>query len=99
MTTNRARAYGRVIDILDELGPAKLHADEQQVVRDAADALLFTADVASDTQAKAALNAAVALVERLVDNERLLPETGEGILDAIESCGPQTEPLQLPAVA
>ena len=27
MTTNRARAYGRVMTLIEELGPAKLHAD------------------------------------------------------------------------
>ena len=99
MTTNRARAYGRVMTLIDELGPAKLHADEQQAVRDAADALLFTADVASDTEARAALNQLDDIMDRLVVSERLIPETSDALLDAVEACGPQTEPLALPTAA
>ena len=99
MTTNRARAYGRVMTLIDELGPAKLHHDEQQAIRDAADALLFTTDVASDEDAKAALNRLDDMMERLVVAERLIPETSDTILDAVEACGPQTEPLALPAAA
>jgi hypothetical protein len=99
MTTNRARAYGRVMSLIDELGPAKLHADEQQAIRDAADALLFTVDVASDPDARAALNHLDDVMQRLVDSERLISETADTILDAVEGCGPQTEPLALPAAA
>ena len=99
MTTNRARAYGRVMTLISQLGDAKLHADEQQTIRDAADALLFSADVASDAEAKTALGSLDDLMERLVDNERLIPETADAILDAVEACGPQTEPLALPTAA
>ncbi len=99
MTTNRARAYGRVMTLVEELGPAKLHGDEQQAIRDAADALLFTIDVASDPEAKAALDHLDEVMDRLVAAERLIPETSDTILDAVEACGPQTEPLALPAAA
>ena len=99
MTTNRARAYGRVMTLISQLGPAKLHDDEQQSVRDAADALLFTTDVASDAEAKAALDRLDAVMGRLVENERLIPETADALLDAVEACGPQTEPLALPVAA
>ena len=99
MTTNRARAYGRVMTLIEELGPAKLHAPEQQAIRHAADALLFTTDVASDEEAKAALGRVDAVVQTLVDNDRLIPETADSLLDAVEACGPQTEPLALPVAA
>jgi hypothetical protein len=99
MTTNRARAYGRVLTLISDLGPAKLHPSEQQAVRDAADALLFSVDVASDADAREALGALVEVVDNLVDSERLLRETGEDLLDAVEACGPQTEPMALPAAA
>ena len=99
MTTTRARAYGRVMTLISQLGEAKLHDDEQQSIRDAADALLFSADVASDEEAKAALNHLDEVVERLVDGERLIPETADALLDAVEACGPQTEPLAIPAAA
>ena len=99
MTTNRARAYGRVMTLLAELGPAKLHEDEQRAIRDAADALLFATDVASDPEAKAALKHLDHVIERLVASERLMAETSDAILDAVEACGPQTEPLALPVAA
>jgi hypothetical protein len=99
MTTNRARAYGRVLNLIDQLGPAKLHPDEQQAIRDAADALLFTADVPSDPDARTALDHLEDVMDRLVAGERVASETAEAILDAVEACGPQTEPLALPAAA
>ena len=99
MTTNRARAYGRVMTLIEELGPAELDAHEQQAIRDAADALLFSPDVASDDEAKAALNGLDDVVERLLAADRLAPETADALLDAVEACGPQTEPLALPAAA
>ena len=99
MTTNRARAYGRVMSLLDELGPAKLHAPEQQAIRDAADALLFCFDVGSDDEAKTALERLDEVMDVLVTGERLLPTTADEILDAVEGCGPQTEPLALPTAA
>ena len=99
MTTNRARAYGRVMSLIEELGPAKLHTDEQQTVRDAADALLFCADIASDQDAKDALDRLDDVMQTLVDGERFLPETADGLLEAVEACGPHTEPLSLPQAA
>ncbi|HEX8084941.1 MAG TPA: hypothetical protein VF529_11685 [Solirubrobacteraceae bacterium] len=99
MTTNRARAYGHVMTLIEQLGPAKLHGDERQAIRDAADALLFTADVASDEEAKATLNHLDEVMETLVDSDRLVAETADALLDAVEACGPQTEPLALPAAA
>jgi hypothetical protein len=99
MTTNRARAYGRVMTLIDQLGPAKLHDSEQQAVRDAADALVFTTDVASDEEARSALRHLDEVMGQLVASERLVAETADSILDAVEACGPQTEPLALPAAA
>jgi hypothetical protein len=41
MTNERSQAYGRVIKLIEEVGPAKLHDLERQRIRHAADALLF----------------------------------------------------------
>jgi hypothetical protein len=97
MTARRATAYKHVLRVLDDLGPAKLHPAEQDTIRDAADAVLFSTDVLTDPDARASLDRAEDLVERLVDADRLLPETGESLLEAIEACGPATEELQLAA--
>ena len=99
VTKNRARAYRRVITLIDELGPAKLHAEEQQTVRDAADAVLFTRDVATDPDTRRTLRELDATLDALVDGGRLLRETADRIVDAVEGCGPQTESLEVPTAA
>ena len=82
--------------LIAELGPAKLHAAEQQAIRDAADALLFCPDIDTDNDARAALGAFRDVVARLVLTERLIQETADRVIDAVEGCGPQTERLLLP---
>ena len=99
MTSDRARAYGRAMTLLDQLGPAKLHADEQRAVRDAADAVLFTRDIAADAEAAGALGRLDDVLERLVESGRLEADTAVAIMAAVEQCGPHTEVLELPAAA
>jgi hypothetical protein len=69
---------------LTDLGPAKLHADEQELIRDAADTLLFT----DDAGAEKVLNSVDQLASRLVDAGRLLEETADKLLSDLEDCGP-----------
>ena len=97
MTTHRARAYKRVTRLISELGPAKLHAHEGRAIRDAADAMIFAPDISTDSEASAAMRELTGVLARLVAAERILPETAERILDAVEACGP--EPLELPQAA
>ncbi|MEA2312176.1 MAG: hypothetical protein QOE28_2144, partial [Solirubrobacteraceae bacterium] len=52
MNSERTQAYGRIVKTLDELGPAKLQPGEQERIRDAADTLVFAADL---DEARAAL--------------------------------------------
>ena len=85
MNSERSQAYGRVMQTLTDLGPAKLHADEQELIRDAADALLF----AEDRSAEQALDRVDDLVGRLVDADRLLTETADRLLRDLEGCGPE----------
>ena len=88
MTADRASAYTTVLGLLDALGPAKLHADEQAVVREAADALFFTSDLDGDDEARKALDAFDTVIDGLVENERLTRETAEALADAVEACAP-----------
>ncbi len=92
MTADRATAYTNVIALLDALGPAKLHPAEQAVVRDAADALLFSPDVRADDDARDALNALDELLDRLVDAERITAETGDALAEGVETCAPALVP-------
>ena len=45
MNSERTQAYGRVVKTLDEIGPTKLQPAEQARVREAADTLIFAADL------------------------------------------------------
>jgi hypothetical protein len=84
MTSNadRALAYGRVVKTLDDLGPTKLLPEEQDIIRSAADALLFDEDPYD------ALALVEDLAERLVDAERWTPERARALVDDVAACGP-----------
>jgi hypothetical protein len=84
MNSERAQAYGRVMKALADLGPAKLHADEQELIREAADTLLFT----EDASAEPALDRVDQLVSGMVDSDRLLEETADRLMSDLEDCGP-----------
>jgi hypothetical protein len=88
MNSERAQAYGRVMKAIEALGSAKLHADEQQTIRDAADALFFCEDLGADAAATDALSELNLLVERLLESERITPETARALTADVESCGP-----------
>lgn len=89
MTSERAQAYGRVIKTLADLGPAKLHADEQDLIREAADTLLF----AEDSSATEALDRVDELTVRLVESGRLLDDTADRLLRDLEDSGPTAATL------
>ncbi len=74
--------------MLEDLSASKLHPDEQDVVREAADALFFCEDLESDPAAEQALADLYELVDRLMESERLIPETAGRLTAAVEACGP-----------
>lgn len=88
MTSERAQAYGRLMKTLQDLGASKLHRDEDQIVRDAADALFFCEDLDGDSGAAAALETFHALTDRLLESERMMPETVHRLTAEVEDCGP-----------
>jgi len=88
MTADRSEAYGRVMRTLADMGPSKLQRREQDVVRDAADALLFADDAESDASAEAAMADFYDLAARLVGADRWLPETAERLVRDVEAAGP-----------
>ena len=88
MTSDRAQAYGRVMDTIGDFDGTKLHADEVQLVREAADALLFCEDLEADKGAADALDAFHQLTDQLLENGRITSER-VGLLTAdVEACGP-----------
>jgi len=87
MNSERTQAYGRVVRMLEDLGPAKLQPVEQARVRDAADTLIFAADL---DEARAALEDVDALAEHLVASDRWSAELARQLIDDILACGPVT---------
>lgn len=87
VTSERAQAYGRVVKALDDLGATKLHADEQQRIRDAADTLLFCDD-ATATPVRAAIEDLEDLVRHLIESGRFTEERAERLLEDVRACGP-----------
>ena len=88
MTSQRAQAYGRVMKTIQDLAGSKLHPDEEQVVRDAADALLFCEDLGADPAAAEALGAVRGLADRLLEGDRITAETAGRLIADVEACGP-----------
>jgi hypothetical protein len=87
MTSDRAKAYGRIVATIDELGATKLQPAEVVRVRTAADTLLFSEDL-SAPGAREALTDAEDLVAALVDSERWSEERAQRLLDDLTACGP-----------
>ena len=87
MTSDRTQAYGRVVKTLEEIGPAKLQPAEQARIRDAADTLIFAADL---DDARAAMADVDALAEHLVASDRWSEERARQLVDDLLACGPVT---------
>jgi hypothetical protein len=87
MNTERTYAYGRVVRTLEDLGPTKLQPAEQERIREAADTLIFAADL---EEARAALEDVDALAEHLVASDRWSEERAKQLVDDVLACGPVT---------
>jgi hypothetical protein len=90
MTSDRAQAYGRVMETIGEYAGTKLHPDEVEVVREAADALLFCEDLDADNGAMEALDRFHALTDQLLENGRITSERVGQLTADVEACGPLT---------
>ncbi len=88
MNPERTQAYRRVLHTLDELGPTKLQRDEQDRIRQAADALIFSTDLAADAEARAALEDGSRLCRDLVDSGRWEQTTARRLAVDLRACGP-----------
>jgi hypothetical protein len=87
MTSDRALAYQRVLTTLRDIGPGKLWPSEQAIVREAADALVLSADLSSK-EARLALAEVLVLTDDLIDAERWTPSRARQLLDDVWACGP-----------
>jgi len=87
MTSDRTQAYGRVVKTLEDIGPAKLQPAEQARIREAADNLIFAADL---EEARTTLEDLEALVEHLVASGRWTAERADQLAADLLACGPVT---------
>jgi hypothetical protein len=85
MTAERTQAYGRVVKTLEDIGPAKLQPAEQERIRDAADTLIFAADL---DEARGALADVEALAEHLAGTGRWTAERADQLVHDLVACGP-----------
>ena len=88
MTSERSQAYGRVMRVLDDMGPAKLHESERESIRAAADTLFFAEDLSVDAEAREAVSRITQLARGLVESERWLDESARALLADVLACGP-----------
>jgi hypothetical protein len=88
MTSRRAQSYGRVMETLRSLGESKLHASEEDQIREAADALLFCDDIDTGPEAKLALDGVRELTRRLAGTGRWTPDAAARLLEDVAGCGP-----------
>ena len=85
MNSERTQAYGRVIRTLEDVGPTKLHTDEQERIREAADTLIFAATAA---EVLGTLEEVDALGEHLVATGRWTEERAAELVQDLVACGP-----------
>jgi hypothetical protein len=88
MNSERAQAYGRLMQTIREDGPLALDPAESSLVREAADALLFCENLAADDEARDGLTRVGDLAGDLVGSGRWGPDRAEQLLRDIECCGP-----------
>jgi len=92
MTPERAQAYRRVIRTLEELGPSKLLDVEQDLIRDAADSLIFSSGPLEDAAAFGALWDVEVLCRQLVESGRWERVTARTLADDVAACGLRHSP-------
>jgi hypothetical protein len=88
MTPDRASAYRRVIQTLNELGPSKLLDGEQERIRNAADSLIFSRDLVEDPAARDALDDVARLCGALLQSGRWEHAGVARLAGDISQCGP-----------
>jgi hypothetical protein len=88
VTAERAEAYGRIMRVVSAEGPEQLEPREQALLREAADAVFFSEDIAGDPEAGDALARANDLAGNMVGAERWTPDHAEQVLQDLEACGP-----------
>jgi hypothetical protein len=88
MTSERSKAYGRVMKTIEDLGEAKLQEGERERIRAAADTLFFAEDLSTDAEARDAVSEMTSLARTLVESDRWSDERARTLLSDVLACGP-----------
>ena len=88
MTPERSKAYGRLMEIVSATGEGALEPAEQEILREAGDALFFCEDITLDDDARESLSRVSDLAGQLVGVERWDPDLAEQVMEDLEACGP-----------
>jgi hypothetical protein len=91
MSPERTQAYKRVMRTLNELGPSKLLAPEQERIRDAADTLIFSSGLSDEQAASEALADADELCRDLVASGRWERVTAAQLSRDLRGCGARAD--------
>jgi hypothetical protein len=86
MTSDRAKAYGRVVKTLGDKGSSKLQPLERDRIREAADVLFFSER--TDDAAELSATDVRVLAEHLVEAGRWEEWQAQRLVDDIAACGP-----------
>ena len=93
MTSERAKAYRRVVTMLREIGPASLWPSEEARIREAADMLLFCRDLDAE-EARTAFAAVGTITDSLIERGAVDQLARARFLDDIWACGPGAAMLE-----
>jgi len=95
MTSTRAKAYGRVLQLLKTYGP--LDAEHNEIIREAADSLLFCESIDDSPGVMNALIQAIELSQSLVDTATWPEHRVERLAEELSECGPGPVPVAVAA--
>jgi hypothetical protein len=88
VTSRRAEAYSRVVQVLNGPDGEELTREELIRVRENADALFFCEDLEVDSAARDAADEIADLAVELVESGRWDEDTAEELVSDILACGP-----------
>jgi hypothetical protein len=86
-TSERSQAYGRVIRTLRDPDGSELLPSEEDMIREAADTLLFCEDPPVDEAISDAIATIETVAAHLVESERWTPERASDLVDDVLGCG------------
>jgi hypothetical protein len=86
-TSERSQAYGRVVRTLRDAQPAPLLAAEEDLIREAADTLLFSSSASGDEAVSDAISTIESVAAHLVESERWTPDDASRLVDDVLACG------------